>query len=197
MSEWNPQDLLNAEKRTAMAHIEALTAEFDDIVAGTTDGNSDDEHDPEGSTLAFERARVAALLGQERAYLAELERAGQPRRRWHLRNLRSSAGLHSRPNASRHGRQPVRACSADLLGVRRPARRDQSVAPASPARRTLRERLAETATAPSGAGRAERVVELPAQPLNRPLEPRRYVPRSPCADPRVEDFTDPSQPSPA
>jgi RNA polymerase-binding transcription factor len=77
MSEWNPQDLLDAEKRGAVAHIEALTAEFDDIVAGTTDGNSDDEHDPEGSTLAFERARVSALLSQERAYLAELERAGQ------------------------------------------------------------------------------------------------------------------------
>ena len=58
-----------------MAHIAALTAEFDDIVAATTDGNSDDEHDPEGSTLAFERARVSALLSQERAYLEELERA--------------------------------------------------------------------------------------------------------------------------
>jgi DnaK suppressor protein len=76
MSEWNPQDLLDAEKRGAVAHIEALTAEFDDIVAGTTDGNSDDEHDPEGSTLAFERARVSALLSQEQEYLTELERAG-------------------------------------------------------------------------------------------------------------------------
>jgi DnaK suppressor protein len=76
MTEFDPQDLLNAEKRTAMAHIEALTAEFDDIVAGTVDGNSDDEHDPEGSTLAFERARVSALLSQEQAYLTELERAG-------------------------------------------------------------------------------------------------------------------------
>jgi RNA polymerase-binding transcription factor DksA len=73
MTEWNAQELLNAEKRTAMAHIEALRAEFDDIVAGTADGNTDDEHDPEGSTLAFERARVSALLSQEQAYLAELE----------------------------------------------------------------------------------------------------------------------------
>jgi DnaK suppressor protein len=58
-----------------MAQIEALTAEFDDIVAGTDDGSSDNEHDPEGSTLAFERARVSALLSQEQGYLAELERA--------------------------------------------------------------------------------------------------------------------------
>jgi DnaK suppressor protein len=77
MTEWNAEELLDAEKRTAMAHIEALRAEFDDIVAGTADGNTDDEHDPEGSTLAFERARVAALLSQEQAYLAELERAGE------------------------------------------------------------------------------------------------------------------------
>jgi DnaK suppressor protein len=76
MTARSAQDLLNAEKRTTMAHIEALTAEFDDIVTGSADGNSDDEHDPEGSTLAFERARVSALLSQEQAYLTELERAG-------------------------------------------------------------------------------------------------------------------------
>jgi DnaK suppressor protein len=75
MTEWSPRGLLTAEKRTAMAHVAALTAEYDDVVAATTDGNSDDEHDPEGSTLAFERARVSALLSRERAYLEELERA--------------------------------------------------------------------------------------------------------------------------
>src|ERR1700733_9640440 len=75
MAPWSAQDHLDAEKRTTVAHIEALTADFDDIVAGAADGNSDDEHDPEGSTLAFERARVSALLSQERAYLEALERA--------------------------------------------------------------------------------------------------------------------------
>ena len=77
MAPWSAQDHLDAEKRTTMAHIEALTADFDDIVAAAADGNADDEHDPEGSTLAFERARVSALLSQEQAYLAELERAEQ------------------------------------------------------------------------------------------------------------------------
>jgi len=75
MTESSAQDLLEAEKRTTIARIEALTAEFDDIVAGSADGNSDDEHDPEGSTIAFERASVATLLSQGRAYLAELDRA--------------------------------------------------------------------------------------------------------------------------
>jgi DnaK suppressor protein len=69
------QELLNAERMATMARVAALTAEFDDIVAGTDVGNSDDEHDPEGSTIAFERARVSTLLSQGRAYLGELERA--------------------------------------------------------------------------------------------------------------------------
>ena len=45
MTELSAQDLLNAERLTTMARVEALTAEFDDIVAGTDVGNSDDEHD--------------------------------------------------------------------------------------------------------------------------------------------------------
>ena len=69
------QSVLNAEKQTTVARIEALKAEINDIVAGSVDGNTDDEHDPEGSTIAFERARVCALLNQAYAYLAELDGA--------------------------------------------------------------------------------------------------------------------------
>jgi len=72
-----------------MAHIAALTAEFDDIVAATTDGNSDDEHDPEGSTLAFERARVSALAQPRTRIPGGGRTCGGPSRRWHLRPLRS------------------------------------------------------------------------------------------------------------
>jgi DnaK suppressor protein len=75
MTALSAQDLLNAERVTTLARVAALTAEFDDIVAGTDVGNSDHEHDPEGSTIAFERARVSTLLSQGRAYLEELERA--------------------------------------------------------------------------------------------------------------------------
>jgi DnaK suppressor protein len=75
MTELSPADLVQAEKESTTARIEALSAEFDDIVAGTADANSDDEHDPEGSTVAFERARVSTLLAQGRMYLEELARA--------------------------------------------------------------------------------------------------------------------------
>ena len=66
---------LAAERATTVRRIGALTAEFDEIVAGSADSNADDEHDPEGSTIAFERAQTAALLAEARAYLEELDRA--------------------------------------------------------------------------------------------------------------------------
>jgi DnaK suppressor protein len=75
MTESSTQGLLDVEQEKTMARIAALTAELDDIVAATADANVDDEHDPEGSTIAFERARVSTLLSQGRAYLEELELA--------------------------------------------------------------------------------------------------------------------------
>jgi DnaK suppressor protein len=35
----------------------------------------DDEHDPEGATLAFERQHPASLLGQARQHLAQIDAA--------------------------------------------------------------------------------------------------------------------------
>jgi|ERR1700685_965926 DnaK suppressor protein len=75
MTESSTQGLLIVEHEKTTARIAALTAELDDIVATTADANVDDEHDPEGSTIAFERARVSTLLSQGRAYLEELELA--------------------------------------------------------------------------------------------------------------------------
>ena len=50
------RELAEVERR-----IVALSAEFDEIVAGAELVNTDDEHDPDGATIAFERAQVAAL----------------------------------------------------------------------------------------------------------------------------------------
>jgi DnaK suppressor protein len=66
---------LETERTVTLDRIAAMTTEFDEIVAGSADSNADDEHDPEGSTIAFERAQTAALLGEARAYLEELDRA--------------------------------------------------------------------------------------------------------------------------
>jgi RNA polymerase-binding transcription factor DksA len=69
------RELLCEERETTLARIGAMTGEFDEIVSATAGANVDDEHDPEGSTIAFERARIANLASEARAYLAELERA--------------------------------------------------------------------------------------------------------------------------
>ena len=37
--------------------------------------NIDDEHDPEGSTVAFERAQILAMLDRIRSHLAEVDAA--------------------------------------------------------------------------------------------------------------------------
>ncbi|HEY7947863.1 MAG TPA: TraR/DksA C4-type zinc finger protein [Acidimicrobiales bacterium] len=66
---------LSDEREMTVRRIEAMTADFDGIVLAATDMNGDDEHDPEGSTVAYERAQVAALLHEARAYLGEIDRA--------------------------------------------------------------------------------------------------------------------------
>jgi RNA polymerase-binding protein DksA len=68
-------DPLDAERAAALAQIEALTAEFDSVVAASKASNADDEHDPEGATIAFERQQVVALLDQARRRLADVEAA--------------------------------------------------------------------------------------------------------------------------
>jgi DnaK suppressor protein len=68
-------DPLMAERDAALAQIEALTREFDGVVAASASSNADDEHDPEGATIAFERQQVVALLEQARQRLADVEAA--------------------------------------------------------------------------------------------------------------------------
>jgi RNA polymerase-binding transcription factor len=75
MDESIVRDTLKAERAAAALRIRAITSEFDDIVADSLDANGDDEHDPEGSTIAFERARVVALLQVAQANLDDLDRA--------------------------------------------------------------------------------------------------------------------------
>jgi RNA polymerase-binding protein DksA len=68
-------DPLQAEHAAALTQIETLTREFDEVVAASRASNADDEHDPEGATIAFERQQVVALLEQARQRLADVEAA--------------------------------------------------------------------------------------------------------------------------
>ena len=66
---------LDAARDATVERIAALHAELTGIVESSDGANSDDEHDPEGATVAFERQRVAALLGAARSHLGALDAA--------------------------------------------------------------------------------------------------------------------------
>ena len=68
-------DPLLAERGATLAHVEDLTREFDSMVSASESSNADDEHDPEGATIAFERQQIAALLEQAHRRLADIDAA--------------------------------------------------------------------------------------------------------------------------
>ncbi len=69
------RDSLDAERAQVLARDAALRADLEGIIANSMDANADDEHDPEGSTVAFERAQVIARISETESRLAALERA--------------------------------------------------------------------------------------------------------------------------
>jgi DnaK suppressor protein len=75
---------LHEEHLATEASLASLRRSFDDIVAASEDANLDDEHDPEGATVAFERQQVAALRDAAERHLEALDaaitraRAGEP-----------------------------------------------------------------------------------------------------------------------
>ena len=71
------RELLEAERAQALRRLAALTGDFNEVVAASRDSNADDEHDPEGATIAFERSQVAALVQQVKGHVAEVEAAIQ------------------------------------------------------------------------------------------------------------------------
>jgi DnaK suppressor protein len=71
----DPRTSLAAERAQALASIDALTRDVGDYFASASSTTGDDEHDPEGATIGFERAQAIALLAQARDHLAEVEAA--------------------------------------------------------------------------------------------------------------------------
>lgn len=67
--------LLDDERGAALTLLATLNRDFTGIVDASADSNADDEHDPEGSTIAFERSQVGALVEQAEHRLAEIDAA--------------------------------------------------------------------------------------------------------------------------
>lgn len=59
----------------AVRRSKRLARDFDDIVTASSDVATDDEHDPEGHTIAWERQQLAALVVAARATIADIEAA--------------------------------------------------------------------------------------------------------------------------
>ena len=62
-------------RERTLRRLAGLERERLGIVAAAESANADDEHDPEGATLAYEREHVAALIGAARDGLAEIDLA--------------------------------------------------------------------------------------------------------------------------
>src|SRR3984957_16381572 len=68
---------LNAERARALGYLADLERDFAAIVTSAREGaaGGDDEHDPEGATVAFERQHVAALISREHEHLSAIDAA--------------------------------------------------------------------------------------------------------------------------
>ncbi len=71
----SPHDLLGAERTSTLERLAALRADFTGVVDASRDTNADDEHDPEGQTIAYERSQAGALVRQAVHHLAEIDAA--------------------------------------------------------------------------------------------------------------------------
>lgn len=68
-------EALRRERAEAAHRLDVLTSAFEEIVAASADSNADDEHDPEGTTIAFERSQVDASVRATRERLVEIDAA--------------------------------------------------------------------------------------------------------------------------
>jgi DnaK suppressor protein len=69
------RDRLAAETAQAVERLADLRRDFDAVVAASRDTNADDEHDPEGATIAFERSQIEALVRQAERHLEQIDAA--------------------------------------------------------------------------------------------------------------------------
>jgi len=69
------RELLLAERARARERAAALEREFAGLSEAASSAGTDDEHDPEGATLAFERQHTAALLEAARQQVAAVDAA--------------------------------------------------------------------------------------------------------------------------
>src|SRR5207237_6831207 len=75
MNKHEAEARLTAEHVATARRITSMTAELGAVSAAAVGSNLDDEHDPEGSTIAFEREQLAALRAHAQIHLIEVDDA--------------------------------------------------------------------------------------------------------------------------
>ena len=68
-------EVLAAEQAATRERLAGLERERAAIIEAAGSAGNDDEHDPEGHTIAFERQHVAALISQAREHLGQIDAA--------------------------------------------------------------------------------------------------------------------------
>src|SRR5690242_1102040 len=69
------RDELLGLRASAEAEAATLARDLAALFRASRDSNADDEHDPEGATIGFERAQLTALLAAARERVAEVDEA--------------------------------------------------------------------------------------------------------------------------
>jgi RNA polymerase-binding transcription factor DksA len=69
------REALQRDQSVTLTQREELRRDLVEVFAAAADVATDDEHDPEGATIAYERSRTTALIEQADAHLDEIAHA--------------------------------------------------------------------------------------------------------------------------
>ncbi len=75
MDESAAESRLLAERAATAERLESMRAELAAVAAASAGSNLDDEHDPEGATVAFEREQLAGLRTHTERHLLDVDAA--------------------------------------------------------------------------------------------------------------------------
>jgi DnaK suppressor protein len=99
------RERLEADRNLTLGRLANLTDDYDAVVAASRDTNADDEHDPEGATIAFERSQVGAFMRRTQLHLVEIDAAVRKLDTWTYGKCERCGGaigeerLEARPTA--------------------------------------------------------------------------------------------------
>ena len=66
---------LREERAEVTARLATMTESLELVFAASVDSNADDEHDPEGQTIAYERAQLSSLISAAEEHLSAIDAA--------------------------------------------------------------------------------------------------------------------------